>query len=139
VGHPAVDGDAQLGHVRELDGVVLAAEDRLAEVAADLIGIDVERRRELDVRDVVAPEVDVHQPGDGVLGVGVLVVLDPLHERRGAVPHADDRDAHLAAAGPVPVLRGRIGHTYPSWMDSSCFLTEYIRWSTVNAVVAASR
>ena len=30
----------------------------------DLVGVDVERRRELDVADVIAAEVDVHQTGN---------------------------------------------------------------------------
>ncbi len=55
----------ELRHVVvELERVVLAGEDRLRQVLADLLDIDVERCRELDVADVVAAEVDVHQPGD---------------------------------------------------------------------------
>ena len=108
VGHPARDLDAGLGDVRELDGVVRVRPDRVREVDADLALDDVERRRELDVRDVVAAEVDVHEAGDGVLGGRVLVVLDSLEERVGAVPHADDRDAHLVlrAGAALPAVRG---------------------------------
>ena len=53
---------------------------------------------ELDVADVVAAQVDVHQAGDAVALRGVPVVVDALHERRGAVAHADDRHTHLAHA-----------------------------------------
>jgi hypothetical protein len=95
VGHPTVDRDVEVRHVGELDRVVLAGPDRLGEVLADLVGIDVERGRELDVRDVVAAEVDVHQAGHVLGRIGVLVVLDALHERGRAVADADDRDAHL--------------------------------------------
>ena len=84
------------------------------DVVKGKVGVDVERGRELDVRDVVAAEIDVHQPGDGVARLGVVVVLDSLHERRRAVANADDCDAHLAGRGSVPVLRGRFGHIYPS-------------------------
>ena len=35
------------------------------EVEADLLGVDVERRDELDVAHVVVAELDMHQPGDG--------------------------------------------------------------------------
>ena len=50
------------GHVvGELQRVVLAREDRLGEVLADLVGVDVEGGAELDVAHVVAAEVDVHQ------------------------------------------------------------------------------
>ena len=55
----------------ELDRVVLAGPDRLGEVLADLLRVDVERGRELDVADVVAAEVDVHEAGDLLVGVGV--------------------------------------------------------------------
>ena len=70
VGHAALDGDAE---VRDLAGevqrVVLPGEDRLGEVLADLLGVDVERRGELDVADVVAAEVHVHEAGN-LLGPG---------------------------------------------------------------------
>ena len=66
---PRWTGTLSFGHIGELDGVVLAAEDRLAQVAADLVGVDVERGRELDVGDVVAAEVDVHQAGHELAGL----------------------------------------------------------------------
>ena len=43
--------------------LLLLGEDRLAEVEADLVGVDVERGDELDVADVVAAELDVHEAG----------------------------------------------------------------------------
>ena len=107
VRHAAMHLDAEVRHVAELHRVVLAAPDRLGEVLADLVGVDVERRRELDVADVVAAEVDVHETRHEVGRVGVLVVLDALDERGGAVADADDRDAYLvlvidsAVAGAV--------------------------------------
>ena len=65
VGHPALDLDAEARDlVGELQRVVLAGEDRLGQVLADLVGVDVEGGGELDVADVVAAEVDVHQAGD---------------------------------------------------------------------------
>ena len=81
--------------VGELDRVVLAGEDRLGQILADLVGVDVEGGAELDVAHVVAAEVDVHQAGHGLARVGVPVVLDALHERARAVADADDRDADL--------------------------------------------
>ena len=99
------------GHVRELDGVVRVRPDRVREVLADLVLRDVEGGGELDVADVVAAEVDVHEAGDEVVGRRVLVVLDALDERAGAVADPDDRDADLAvvAAG---VAVGRC-HLFP--------------------------
>ena len=67
-------------NVGELGGAVLAAEDGLGEVLAHLLAVDVDRGRELDVGDVVATEVDVHQPRDAVPRVGLPVVLDALHQ-----------------------------------------------------------
>jgi hypothetical protein len=49
----ALHGDAGRRHVGDLDGVVLAGVDRLGEVEADLLGVDVERGDELDVAHVV--------------------------------------------------------------------------------------
>ncbi len=85
--HAAMDGRAELlRHVGELDRVVRLGPDRLAEVLADLRRVDVERAGELDVADVVAAEVDVHEARDGLVGVGVLVVLDALHEAFAQLP-----------------------------------------------------
>jgi hypothetical protein len=88
--------------------------DRVREVDADLALDDVEGGGELDVRDVVAAEVDVHEPRNGVFGLRVLVVLDSLEERVGAVPHADDRDAHLVLRAPAVLRSVRAGHELPS-------------------------
>ena len=98
VGHAAVDRDPGLRHVGELDRVVRVRPDRVGEVLADLVGGDVERGRELDVGDVVAAEVDVHQAGDELVVRRVLVVLHALEQRVGAVADADDRDADLVLA-----------------------------------------
>jgi hypothetical protein len=68
------------------------------EVLADLRRGHVERGGELDVADVVAAQVDVHEAGDELIGVGVAVVLDALEQRIRAVADADDRDADLAVA-----------------------------------------
>jgi len=42
VGHPAIDRHVEVGDLGELDRVVLARPDRLGEVLADLVRIDVE-------------------------------------------------------------------------------------------------
>ena len=77
--------------------IVLFCPDQIASDRSlpTLSDVDVERGGELDVADVVAAEVHVHESGHGLGGVGVLVVLDALHERRGAVAHAHDCHAHL--------------------------------------------
>ena len=73
--------------------------------------VDVEGGDELDVADVVAAEVDVHQARDEVVVVGVAVVVDALHERRGAVADAHDGDADAAILGAaVAVAVAVAGH-----------------------------
>ena len=76
----ALDGDAERRDVGELDGVVLTTLDGLAEVAADLGGVDVEGRHELEVADVIATEHDVHETRYVVGRIGVLVVGNALDE-----------------------------------------------------------
>jgi hypothetical protein len=95
---PALDRHAARWHVGEPDRVVRLGEDRVRDVLADLVGVDVEGRDDLDVTDVVAAELDMHQPGHLGVRVGVLVVLEPLHEGRGAVAQTHDRDANLTHA-----------------------------------------
>jgi hypothetical protein len=85
--------DAGRRDVGDLDRVVLAGDDRLGEVTTDLLAVDVERGDELDVTDVVATEVDVHQTWDPRVTVGVAVELDALDEGRGAVAHANNGDS----------------------------------------------
>ena len=93
-------------HLLEDVGVVRLLVDRLGQVLADLVLVDVERGHELDVADVVAAQADVHQPRDELVVLGVLVVVAPLDEAAGAVADADDRDPDLAVRtttrpGPV--------------------------------------
>ncbi len=85
-------------HVGDLDGVVLRREDRLGQVEADLLGVDVERGDELHVAHVVLAELDVHQAGNGDVLVGVLVVLHALHKRGRAVAHADNGDPDVSVS-----------------------------------------
>ena len=99
VGHAALHGHAELGHLGEAHGVVGGLEDRLAEIAADLAGVDVEGGGELDVADVVAGQPRVHQAGDeGILG-RLPVVVHTLDERRCAVSNADDGDSNGSHGG----------------------------------------
>ena len=63
---------------------------KICEVETDLLRVDVEGSHELDVPHVVIAELDVHQTRHPALRVGVLVVLDALHQRGGAVSYADD-------------------------------------------------
>ncbi len=98
-GVTTLHGDAGRRHVADLDGVVLAGADGVREVEADLLGVDVERGDELHVTDVVLAELHVHQPRDLAGGVGVLVVLDTLNQRRGTVADAHDGYANRTHSG----------------------------------------
>ena len=101
VGHPALDGDAGVLDLLEDVRVVGLGVDRLGQVLADLVLVDVEGGHELDVLDVIAAEVDVHQARDEVVLLGVLVVVAALDQAARAVAHADDGDPDLAVA-PAP-------------------------------------
>jgi hypothetical protein len=75
-------------------GVVWPHENGVGNVAPDLVGADVERRRNLDVADVIAADVRVHQPRDRLVGLGVAIVGEPLDERARAITHPDNADAN---------------------------------------------
>ena len=133
------------GTSRELEGVVRLDEDRLRQVLADLVLVDVEGGHELDVADVVAAEVDVHEAGDEVAVLGIGVVEAALHEAARAVADAHDGDADLAVARTVAVLRCRAvrgSHEISSpccrsrrrWLRRQ---TCRMRWKTVTTVRTA--
>ena len=93
----ALHHDAGRRHVGgEPDRVVRLGEDGFGHVGADLLRVHVERSHDLDVADVIAAKFNVHQPGHTLVRVRVLVVLESLHERRGAVAHTHDRQTDLA-------------------------------------------
>ena len=108
MGHPALDGDAHVLDLLEDVGVVRLGVDRLGQVLADLVLVDVEGGHELDVADVIAAEVDVHQARDEVVLLGVLVVVAALDEAARAVADADDGDPDLAVAA-APGAGPRVG------------------------------
>ena len=96
VGHAAFDGHAEVGDVGELHGVVGIGEDGLGEIEADLARVDVEGGDEVEIGDGIAAEDGVHDAGDLVAVLGVLIVGDALDERGGAVADADDGDVDLS-------------------------------------------
>ena len=97
--------DTDGGDVADLDRVVLRGVDRLREVLADLLVVDVERGDELHVGDVVVTELDVHEARHGRGRVGVLVVLHALDEGGGAVAHPHDCYSY-GPHGDSPCLTG---------------------------------
>ena len=85
----------QLADLGEGDGVVLTAEDGLAEIVTDLLTVDVECRGKLDVADVVPAQIHMHQARDEVIAVGVAIKLHALDQGGSTVAYADDGDANL--------------------------------------------
>lgn len=90
----AADGYAEWCDRGKPDGVVRLGEDGLGQVVADFADIDVEGSDELDVADVIATQIDVHQAGDELVRRGVAVLGDTLDQGRGAVADANDGDPY---------------------------------------------
>ena len=59
----------------------------------------------LDIADMIAAEIEMHQTRDRGLAGGVAVELDPLDQRRGTVADADDRHADFRHPGPPDARR----------------------------------
>ena len=55
-----------------------------------VIGVNVKGATKLDVPDVIAAKIDVHQAGNEVVIARVLVVLNSLYERGGAIAYPND-------------------------------------------------
>src|SRR5215469_3458594 len=85
---PALHRHAAGRHVADFDGVVLAGDNCLGDVTADLLGVDVEGGDELYVADVIRAELDMHKARYPARRVSVLVVLHALNEGTGTVPDA---------------------------------------------------
>jgi len=83
-------------HIGKFGGVVRSSENGLAEVLADLVFIDIEGGHEFYVADVIPPEIDVHNPGNGIGIFSVFIVLYALDEGGCAVAHSDDSDFDFA-------------------------------------------
>src|SRR5256885_2353503 len=106
------DLDPRRRYIGNLDRVVLTCHDRLGQVPTHLLGVYVERRDELHVRDVVVAEGDVHETRDALVGVGVTVVLHALDQGRGAVTDTDDGYANGAHRKCLLLHHGRSGGSW---------------------------
>src|SRR4029077_135032 len=83
--------------------VVWSREDGLREILADLRLVDVEGGDELDVPDVIAAQVDVHEAWHGLRLRGVAVVVHALDQRGRAVADPHDGDTHLSVGMAILV------------------------------------
>ena len=134
-GGPALDGDPHLADVGEADGVVQPGVDGLAEVGADLGLVHVERGDGDDVADVVPTEIDVHQTGDGLLGLGVAVVRDALDQRAGAVADAGDRETDWAGHRMSPSYVRSAGAGWKAARSLAISRSsQLMSWATLSAV-----
>ena len=104
MGHPAGNGHIQTGHIAELDRVIGIGVDRLGKILAHLGIHHIESCGELDIPDVIAPQVDVHQPWDAVGVFCVLVIGDSLHQGGCAVADADNRHADFTVICHIELL-----------------------------------
>ncbi len=102
-GVTAGDSDAERWYIDDLYGVVLAGDDRLGQVTPNLLRVDVERRDELKVPDVVVAKLGVHQARHPRRRISVAVVLDPLDEGCGAVAYTDNSDTYRTHDGLLPL------------------------------------
>ena len=82
---PPLHLDPHGRHVRNLQRVVGRLVDRHAEVFPDLLRVDVEGRNKLDVLRRVTSDVPV---GQSLVRASLGVVVEPLNQGGGAVPHA---------------------------------------------------
>jgi hypothetical protein len=62
----------------------------------------VEGGRHLDVAHMIAPKLDVHEPGRRLVGRRLGVVGEALHEGGGAVADADETHANLVLSHERP-------------------------------------
>src|SRR5215472_14536752 len=95
----ALHRDTEVRDLGEAYGVVRFDEQRFGDVATDFAAIDVEGGDDLDVADVVAAEVHVHEARYEGVGGGVAILVDALDEGRGAVAEADHGHANRPSSG----------------------------------------
>ena len=97
VGRAAPDVHPGRADRGEALGIVGGRGDGLGQISPDFPFSDVEGG---DVGDMIAAEVEMHDPGYGAVSGRVPVELDALHQRRGAVSDADQRDPDFCQREP---------------------------------------
>src|SRR5207302_10412966 len=102
----------------EAHRVVGRREDRLGEVATDLVARHIKSRDAFDVADVIAAELQMHQAGDRIAALGAAIELDPLDQRRGAITDADDRDPDFCHRNLQISLTGAADTTESRYLGS---------------------
>ena len=80
MGHAALHRDTHLRHITELDRIVWLGIDRLAQVLADFICVNVDGGRKLDVGNVIPAQIDMHQTRYKCVIGGIAVVMYSLNK-----------------------------------------------------------
>ena len=96
----APDFDPGRTHCGEAFGVVGRCRDGIREVSTDLSLGDVEGSDKLDITDMVAAKVEMHDPGNSTVAGRFPVKFDALDQRRCAVPDPDQCDSHFCQKKP---------------------------------------
>ena len=95
MGHAPVDSYVHVRDFGEFNGVVGVCPDGFAQIFADFAFDNIESGRELNIANVVAAKVDVHQPRYFVVFIGIAVIMDTLHQRIGTVAYANNGDTYF--------------------------------------------
>ncbi|MBA7644815.1 hypothetical protein ES703_52562 [subsurface metagenome] len=80
MGHTPLDLHSGSRYLTELKGVIGWRVNCLCQVFAHLVLVNIKSSHEIDVADVVSPEVNVHQPGYKFGLFSILIVMDTLDQ-----------------------------------------------------------
>ena len=93
--HAAIHIRAEMWDIRELVGIIGGREDRLTQVIPHFILININSGGELDIANMIAAEIHMHQAWDKIVGLSIPVVLYTLHQRTGTVANAYNSYTHF--------------------------------------------
>src|SRR6266540_6546575 len=77
---PARNRYVQLGDFGKHSGVIRFSIDRLGHVFTDFVAVNVKRRHNLDVVNVVAAKVNVHNARDKFVILGISIIIYSLNQ-----------------------------------------------------------
>src|SRR5699024_11609143 len=87
----------------EFGGVVLTGRARSGDVEADPLAVDIEGGNEIDVTDVIIPDLHVHETRNLRPRGHIPVVLNTLDQGRGAVAQSGNRDSNRFRSHSSPL------------------------------------
>ncbi len=80
MGHAPLHNHSRRGDIAEFEGVIWLSEDGLCYILPHLILIDIKRGNEVDITDMIASQIYMHQSGDEVVLSGAAVVMYSLNQ-----------------------------------------------------------